>query len=158
MGTKPQRVGWDHVLFRSWPLETPSKNFHLTVWGGLGWMKWLNSQIFYLMVIFSATILTFFVWCHFSNKLSKTVIMIYKFSNFGENIMSDIAWDIYQFGPISLTTPLSGFSKNVSSSERTKSWFFVTFNIILRHMFPEKFIEFPHAVQKICGNSLVNIS
>ena len=50
-------------------------------------MKWLNGQIFYSMVFFSATILTFFVWSHFSKKLSKTVIMIYKFTNFDEKII-----------------------------------------------------------------------
>ena len=32
-----------------------------------------------------------------------------------------------------------GFSKIVSS----KAWFFVTFDIILRDIFPENFIEFP---------------
>ena len=45
--------------------------------------------------------------------------------------------------------PPCGFSKSVSSKEREKPWFFVTFNIILRHIFPEKFIEFPQVVQKI---------
>ena len=42
-----------------------------------------------------------------------------------------------------------GFSKNVSSKERAKPWFFVTFNIIIRHIFPENFIEIPQFVQKI---------
>ena len=42
-----------------------------------------------------------------------------------------------------------GFSKNVSSKERVKPWFFVTFNIILSNIFPENFIEFPQVVQKI---------
>ena len=42
-----------------------------------------------------------------------------------------------------------GVSKGVSSKEREKPWFFVTFNIILRHIFPENFIEFPQVVQKI---------
>ena len=42
-----------------------------------------------------------------------------------------------------------GFSKSVSFKERVKPWFFVTFNIILRHIFPENFIEFPQVVQKI---------
>ena len=45
--------------------------------------------------------------------------------------------------------PPCGFSKNVSSKERAKSWFFVTFNIILKHIFPENFIEFSQVVQKI---------
>ena len=49
-----------------------------------------------------------------------------------------------------LPPPLScGFTKNVSSKERVKPWFFVTFNIILRHIFPESFIEFVPVVQKI---------
>ena len=42
-----------------------------------------------------------------------------------------------------------GFSKSISSKKREKPWFFVTFNIILRHIFPENFIEFPQVVQKI---------
>ena len=54
---------------------------------------------------------------------------------------------------VNLTTPPPpppyGFSENVSSKERVKTWFFVTFNIILRDIFPEKFIEFPQVVQKI---------
>ena len=45
--------------------------------------------------------------------------------------------------------PPCGFSKNVSSKERVKPWSFVTFNIILKHIFPESFIEFPQVVQKI---------
>ena len=36
-----------------------------------------------------------------------------------------------------------GFLKNVSSKERLKPWFFVTFNIIISHIFPENFIEIP---------------
>ena len=42
-----------------------------------------------------------------------------------------------------------GFSKNVSSKERVKLWFFANFKIILRHIFPENFIEFLPVVQKI---------
>ena len=42
-----------------------------------------------------------------------------------------------------------GFSKNLSSKERVKPWCFVTFNVILRHIFPENFIEFPQVVPKI---------
>ena len=49
---------------------------------------------------------------------------------------------------------LCGFSKNVSFKERMKPWFFVTVNIILRHIFPENFIEFPLVVQKIRRNFL----
>ena len=32
--------------------------------------------------------------------------------------------------------PPCGFSKNVSSKEKVKAWFFVTFNIISKHKFP----------------------
>ena len=49
-----------------------------------------------------------------------------------------------QFDPPSVFP--SGFSKNVSSKERV---FFVTFNIIISHIFPENFIEIPQVVQKI---------
>ena len=45
--------------------------------------------------------------------------------------------------------PPCGFSKNMSSRNRVKPCYFVTFNIILRHIFPENFIEFPQVVQKI---------
>ena len=50
-----------------------------------------------------------------------------------------------QFDP----PPHCGFSKIVSSKERLKPWFFATFNIILKHIFPENFIELPQVVQKI---------
>ena len=48
-----------------------------------------------------------------------------------------------------LPPPISplGFSKNASSKERVKSWFFV--NIIITHLFPEMFIQIPQVVQKI---------
>ena len=41
-GVKPQRVG---TIFYggSWPLKAPSKDFHLAIGGGLGWMKWLKN-------------------------------------------------------------------------------------------------------------------
>ena len=40
------------------------------------------------------------------------------------------------------TTPLSqGFSKNLFSRKRVKSYLFVAVNIIIRHIFPENFIE-----------------
>ena len=50
---------------------------------------------------------------------------------------------------VSFTPPPLGFSKNVSSKERVKPCFFVTFNIIKSHIFPENFIEDPQVVQKI---------
>ena len=39
-----------------------------------------------------------------------------------------------------------GVNLNVSSKKRVKPWFFVTFSIIIRHIFPENFIEIPQAV------------
>ena len=36
-----------------------------------------------------------------------------------------------------------------------KPWFLMTFNIIISHVFPENFIDFPHVVQKIWKNSLL---
>ena len=40
------------------------------------------------------------------------------------------------------TTPLpQGFSKNLFSRKRVKSYLFVAVNIIIRHIFPENFIE-----------------
>ena len=52
-------------------------------------------------------------------------------------------------GRLQFDPHLCDFSKIASSKEREKPWFFVTFNIILRHIFPENFIEFPQVVQKI---------
>ena len=45
--------------------------------------------------------------------------------------------------------PKMAGSKNVPSKERVKPWFFVTFNIIISHIFPENLIEIPQVVQKI---------
>ena len=39
--------------------------------------------------------------------------------------------------------------KNVSSKERIKPCFFVIFNIIIRHIFPENFTEMSQVVQKL---------
>ena len=36
-------------------------------------------------------------------------------------------------------SPSCEFSKTVSSKKRVKPWFFVTFDIIIRHIFPENF-------------------
>ena len=52
-------------------------------------------------------------------------------------------------GGVKLTPSPCGFSKNVSFKEKVEPWFFVTFNIILRHIFPKNFIEFAQVVQKI---------
>ena len=43
--------------------------------------------------------------------------------------------------PLAVMHTSCGFSKNVSSQERVKPWFFVTFSIILSYIFPENFIE-----------------
>ena len=56
-----------------------------------------------------------------------------------------------RFDPI---TPPFWFSKNESSKYRVKPWFFVTFNIIISHIFLENFIEIPLFVQKILRLSL----
>ena len=48
--------------------------------------------------------------------------------------------------------PPCGFSKNVSSKERVKLCFFVTSNVILRHIYPENLIGFSQVVQKIHTN------
>ena len=47
-----------------------------------------------------------------------------------------------------LTSPVV-FLENVSAKEIVNSWFFVTFNIIISHIFPENSIEIPQVVQKI---------
>ena len=45
--------------------------------------------------------------------------------------------------------PPCGFAKNVSSKERVKPWSFVTFNMIISHIFQEKFIETSEVVRKL---------
>ena len=47
-----------------------------------------------------------------------------------------------------------GFLKSVSSKERVKLSFFVVFNISIRRIFPENFIEIPQVVQKLCRISV----
>ena len=42
MKGKPQRVGTIFYI-GSWPFKTPSKDFHLAIGRGLGWMKWLKN-------------------------------------------------------------------------------------------------------------------
>ena len=42
---------------------------------------------------------------------------------------------------ITVQPKTAGFSKNASSKQRVKPLFFVTFNIIKHHIFPENFIE-----------------
>ena len=49
---------------------------------------------------------------------------------------------------VNLTHPCS-FSRNVFSRERVKHCFFVTFDIIISHIFSDNFIEIPQIVQKI---------
>ena len=49
-----------------------------------------------------------------------------------------------------IDTTSCGFSKHASSKERVTPWFFVTFNIILSHIFPENFNEIPQVAQKLC--------
>ena len=44
---------------------------------------------------------------------------------------------------------MAGFSKIVFSRGRVKPCFFVTFNVIIRLIFPENFIKIPQVVQKI---------
>ena len=41
----------------------------------------------------------------------------------------------------SIWLPPCGFSKSVSCKERMKPWFFVTFNIIVSHIFPEDLLK-----------------
>ena len=54
MGCKQQRAG---TIFygESWPLEAPSKDFHLAIGGGLGWIKWLKNgqgKVLHFMQLF----------------------------------------------------------------------------------------------------------
>ena len=63
-------------------------------------------------------------------------------------ILKRLGWGQFDPHPTPHPPPpnLCGFSKNVSSKERMKPWLFVTFNIIVRHIFPENFIEIPQVV------------
>ena len=51
-----------------------------------------------------------------------------------------------QFVNLTPPPPVCGFLKNEFSKERVKPWFFVTFNIIIRDIFPDNFIEIPQVV------------
>ena len=52
-------------------------------------------------------------------------------------------------GGVNFQPPCCSCSKNVSFKDKVKLWCFVTFNIMLKHIFPENLIEFPQVVQKI---------
>ena len=55
--------------------------------------------------------------------------------------------NLKQLGEVNLALlPPCGFLKNVSSKEMVKPWFFVTSNIIIRHIFSENFIEIPQVL------------
>ena len=54
-----------------------------------------------------------------------------------------------QIDPPNPQRPAYRFLKNVSCVERVEPWFFVTFNIIIKHIFHEHLIEFLQVVQKI---------
>ena len=47
-----------------------------------------------------------------------------------------------------------GFPKNASSTEMLRRWFFVNFNIIISHIFPENFIEVPQVAEGLRRISL----
>ena len=47
-----------------------------------------------------------------------------------------------------------GFLKIVSSKQRMRPWFFVTFKIIIRYIFPKNFIEIHQVVQMLWRISL----
>ena len=49
---------------------------------------------------------------------------------------------------------LCGFLKNVSFKEMVKPWLFVTFNIMISHLFSDNYIEIPQVVQNIWRISL----
>ena len=59
------------------------------------------------------------------------------------NLKRLVGWGGGQFDPF------CGFSKNIFSKEREKPWFFATFNIIIKYIFPGNFIEIPRVVQKL---------
>ena len=76
------------------------------------------------------------------------------FYSFHEVKVSPCYLTLKRLGRVNLTPHPSSFSKNVFSKERVKTWFFVTFNIIIRHKFPKNFIEIPQFVQKLRRISL----
>ena len=54
--------------------------------------------------------------------------------------------------------PQLWFFKKLSSKGMVKPWFFVTFNIIISHIFPKIFNEIPQVVQKIWITSLSKLA
>ena len=74
-------------------------------------------------------------------------------------------WNCFQWSQIlsdlRVGEDSAAFSKDVSSRERVKLWFFVTFNIIIRHILQIwlKFIKNLNVVQKIwkCSPSVLTI-
>ena len=58
------------------------------------------------------------------------------------------------WGQTDLTLSTCGFSRKVSSEGRLKPWFFMTFVIIISHIFPENVIKIPEVVEKIWRSCL----
>ena len=62
-------------------------------------------------------------------------------------------WNNYGWG-VNLTPTPYGFLKHLCYKERVKPWFFVSFNIIIIHIFPENFIEVTQVIHKLWRISL----
>ena len=111
---------------------------------------WIAEIIFTLVFLIFLMLLSQLQLAYLYNlELSLTVLQNYRIT-----VFVNLWLILKRLGGINLTPPPPcGFSKNVSSIERVKAWFFVTFNIILGYIFPENFLEFPQVVQKILRNS-----
>ena len=101
-----------------------------------------------LMQIWKSPCMLVFIWKQYSENFVFLIVRILEL--FTREVCKFLNPKAAGWG-VNLTPPPHhcGFLKSASSKEREKPWFFVTFNIILRHIFPEIFIEFPQVVQKI---------
>ena len=85
------------------------------------------------------------VFCEYCKVCKDTLKTFFNFKNKQQKCMKYSECSESRFILYSTQT----FLENVSSKESVKPCFFVTFNVMISHIFPEKFIEVLQGVQEI---------
>ena len=94
----------------------------------------------------------YFSWKHFYQYEGSVLGRFLYFSG-SVNTENKVLSPLNVYG-VNLISSFCGFTKNITSNQKVKPWFFVTFDIIIIHIFPDSFIEIPEIVQKIRRISL----
>ena len=109
-------------------------------------------SIYFCMIKYKSKQKTFIATLRHKQKIKRTFINMESNDELKEIIIKNCTCyyfdDLIKIEDFNLHT-LTLKQLGGSSKESVKLWFFVTFNIILKHILPENFIEFPQVVQKI---------